>query len=98
MGFQVILAPRAIRDLETIVRYIAVDNPSAAQRFGQALISKAKAAEQFPESGRVVPEFQTASIRELLHGSYRIVYRENSAAQTIEIVRFWHSARGEPSL
>jgi toxin ParE1/3/4 len=98
MGFQVILAPRAIRDLEAVVRYIAVDNPAAALGLGQTLISKAKAVGQFPESGRIVPEFQDASIREVLHGNYRIVYRVNSPSQTVEVVRFWHSARGAPSL
>jgi toxin ParE1/3/4 len=98
MGFQIILAPRAIRDLEAIVRYIAVDNSVAAVRLGQALISKAKTVGQFPESGRVVPEFDDASIREVIYNHYRIVYRVNSSTQTVDVIRFWHAARGAPSL
>ncbi len=30
--------------------------------------------EQFPYSGRIVPEFNDENIRELIYGSYRIIY------------------------
>jgi toxin ParE1/3/4 len=40
MDFQVVLSPRAIKDLEAIVRYIAWDNPEAAERFGRLLIEQ----------------------------------------------------------
>jgi len=83
MGCQVILAPRAIRDLEAIVRYIAADNPTAALRFGKALIEKARAIGLFPEAGRVVPEIGDPNIREVIYSSYRIVYRVNSSKQVV---------------
>jgi plasmid stabilization system protein ParE len=39
-GYKVDLSPRALRDLEEIVTFIAADNASAAERFGQRLIDK----------------------------------------------------------
>jgi plasmid stabilization system protein ParE len=96
MGYQVILAPRAVRDLEAIVRYIALDNPSAALRFGQALVEKAESVGAFPEAGRVVPEIGNPDIREVRCGSYRIVYHVNHSRRAVEIARFWHAAQGQP--
>lgn len=44
-----------------------------------------------PEIGRQVPEFQTSSIRELIHAPFRIVYVLNEAS--IQIIRIWRSER-----
>ncbi len=43
---------------------------------------------------RVVPEISSEYIRELLHNRYLIVYRILTNQDEVEIVRFWHSARG----
>ena len=96
MGYQVILSPRAIQDLEEIVRYIAFDNPERAESFGRELIEKTKQLKTFPELGRTVPEFGLADVRELIHRSYRIVYRVNHGRNVVEVARFWHGARGTP--
>ena len=98
MGYQVILAPRAVRDLEAIVRYISANDPPAGLRFGSALVQKVEAIGTFPESGRIVPELGDKTIREVFHGSYRIVYRVRDAEQIVEIARFWHAAQGEPRI
>jgi len=50
------------------------DNPVAAARFGRALVAHTRTLANFPRIGRVVPEFQIETLRELIHGSYRIVY------------------------
>jgi plasmid stabilization system protein ParE len=98
MGYQVILSPRSIRDLEETVRYIAPHNPSAAKALGLALIARTKVLSEFPEMGRVVPEFGLPSIREIIFKSYRIVYRLNHESRVVEVSRFWHGARGAPDL
>lgn len=49
------------------------------------------ALEDFPKSGRIVPEFDSDVIRELIEGNYRIVYKINS--NHIGVVRVHHSAR-----
>jgi plasmid stabilization system protein ParE len=44
MGRPVVLTRQAERDLTEIVRYIARDNPVAAERFGLALLTRANGA------------------------------------------------------
>ena len=43
-------------------------------------------------AGKVVPEFQLDDIRELIEGSYRIVYHLVSQSQ-VDILTVHHSAR-----
>jgi toxin ParE1/3/4 len=38
------------------------------------------------------------SLRELVVHSYRIIYRVRQADMSVEIVRFWHGARGVPRI
>lgn len=47
--------------------------------------------ELFPESDRIVPEINEPSIRELLYGNYRIIYRVRETL--VEILTIYHSAR-----
>ena len=96
MGYQVALSPSARRDLRDIVRYISLDSPDRAIAFGQFLVSNTKRLADFPELGRIVPEFENSLIREIVVRSYRVVYRLDYVNQRIEVVRFWHAARGNP--
>jgi toxin ParE1/3/4 len=96
MGYQVTLSPSARRDLRDIVRYISFDSPDRAIAFGQFLVSNTKRLADFPQLGRVVPEFENSLIREIVVRSYRVVYRINEENQRIDVVRFWHAARGNP--
>jgi plasmid stabilization system protein ParE len=98
MDYKVIIAPRAIIDLEEMVRYIAQDDPQAAAKLGYALIEKTHVLGDWPELGRVVPEFGDPAIRELILRPYRIVYRIDVAKRIIGVARFWHAARGQPEL
>jgi plasmid stabilization system protein ParE len=41
MGWSVVFSPRSHADLGRIVKYIARDDPAAAERFGMALIAQA---------------------------------------------------------
>jgi plasmid stabilization system protein ParE len=93
MDYQVKFSPSAQSDIEDIVRYISIDDPDQALRFGRFLINHARGLAQFPERGRVVPEFDDDSIRELIVRKYRIVYRLNYDDRVVEVVRFWHAAR-----
>lgn len=98
MDRKVIISPRALRDLEEIVRYIAADNSPAAARFGAMLLAEAEAIGLKPETGRMVPEFKTPEIRERIFRSIRIVYRVDAAQPRVVIARFWHGARGKPEI
>jgi toxin ParE1/3/4 len=98
MDYQVVLSPTARTDLRSIVRYISYDSPDRAQRFGSFLIARAKELALFPRRGREVPELADPLIREIIVRSYRLIYRLDDARQRVEIVRFWHAARGAPEI
>jgi len=55
MGYQITLSSSARRDLRDIVRYISLDSPDRAVRFGRLLVSSTKQLTEFPEMGRMVP-------------------------------------------
>lgn len=96
MDFKVVWSPSARLDLREIVEFIAIDDLSAAERIGRALLQASKALASFPKKGRVVPEFGDESLREIHLRPFRIVYRIIDEPKTVEIVRIWHSARGKP--
>ncbi len=98
MGWKVIIAPSAHSDLADIVRYVARHNSDAAARLGYKLITRAEKVAAFPQIGRVVPEFRQPNLREVLCRSYRVIYRLRRNEQRIDIVRFWHAARGFPHI
>ena len=98
MGYQVSLSPSARRDLQDIVRYISLDSPERAIAFGQFLVSNTKRPEEFPEMGRVVPEFRKPEIREIIVRSYRVIYRVDHGERRVDVARFWHGARGTPEV
>jgi toxin ParE1/3/4 len=62
-------------DLRLIRAYIARDSPKSARVFADRLVAATKRLEDFPRSGRVVPELQDDRTRELIVGNYRVVYR-----------------------
>jgi len=98
MGWKVIISPSARADLAGIVRYIARHDSDAAARLGYELITRAESVINFPEIGRVVPEFQRPTLREVIYRPYRIIYRLRPNEQIIDIVRFWHGARELPHI
>jgi toxin ParE1/3/4 len=66
--------------------------------FGYELISETDRLQEFPEIGRIVPEFANGTIREIILRPYRILYRINHERKLCEIARIWHSARGLPQV
>ena len=98
MGCKVILTPQSIDDLKEAVVFIAPHNPERARSFGNELIDRALTLATFPERGRVVPEIGEPAVREIIHGSYRIIYEIFPEQSVVYVLRFWHGARGEPDL
>jgi toxin ParE1/3/4 len=93
MDYTVILSPKAVGDLEAIVRYIALTNPQAASKVGQNLLNKTKELSQFPFKGQKVPEFNNSNIRQVILKPYRIVYRVEEDKKRISVARFWHASQ-----
>ena len=98
MAYKLIWSPAARDDLHDIVVFIARDDSDRAMSFGYELISEIDRLQAFPESGRIVPEYRNAVIREIIFRPYRIVYRIHHQSKVCEIARVWHSARGIPRL
>ena len=98
MEYAVKFSPESVEDLESIVSYIAVDDPQKAESYGNKLIDRALGSKVMPRKGRVVPEFGNADIREFIQGNYRIVYRVRDKMKTVDILRFWHAAQGTPKI
>lgn len=65
----------SLLDLESLREYIAKDSEYYAARFVARIIEAVETLREFPRIGRVVPEADDESIRELLFQSYRIMYR-----------------------
>jgi addiction module RelE/StbE family toxin len=96
MGCKIIFSPQAIADLESAVRFIAEDNPDAAVRVGNALIDRVAILENFPLVGS--PYFKRPGVRKLVSRPYIIYYRPRLEENCVDILRYWHGARGEPEL
>ena len=85
------MAEFAIEDLRLIHDYISKDSKRYAVRFIEKLFERVDQLKSFPKSGRVVPELNLESIRELIEGNYRIVYK--ISANQVAIIRVHHAAR-----
>ena len=91
---KVVWTDAARRNLDEIVSYIALDNPGAALRIDDLLVSAARRLSDFPAVGK---HGAIAGTCELLpHPSYRMVYA--IGADAVTILAFVHTARQWPPL
>lgn len=88
MGYRVIFAAQADRDLEQIVRFLAQKNAAAAERLGYALLDDALSLTHLPRRGVVVRG--RLGYRRILHRPWFLIYyRIDEARRMIEVVRLW---------
>lgn len=64
--------------LHHIHDYIAQDSPLYAKRVSEALVGKTLGLDDLPHLGRMVPELNEDTVRELSLYSYRILYEIRS--------------------
>lgn len=88
---KVIWSRRALQDVEHIRDYIAQDAPAYAEPFIERLLRATRHLSQFPQSGRMMPEVKSPSLREVIYQGYRIIYRVSP--HVIEIVMVVHGSR-----
>jgi plasmid stabilization system protein ParE len=84
---RVVWSPLAVDHLSEIARYIARDDPAAADRWVKSVFERFEQVRNFARSGRRVPEVGRVDIRELFHGEYRIIYRVQPDRVAILTVR-----------
>jgi len=71
MAHRLIWSPRAIEDLEQIAEYISRDSEMYALSVAQSLFEAPVRLTEFPKLGRVVPEINRETMREIFVYSYR---------------------------
>ena len=91
MPSKVFWTRQARDDLRAIRDHIARDAPATAAAFVRRLRMSVGRLHEFPLSGQVVPEVGENSIREILFGSYRLIYRLTESR--VEMIAVFHSAK-----
>ncbi|MDQ3080956.1 MAG: type II toxin-antitoxin system RelE/ParE family toxin [Gemmatimonadota bacterium] len=79
---------QAVSQLGAIAEYISLSSPIYAEQIVERIVLRLRQVQQFPESGRQVPEAGNAEVRELIESPYRIIYRVLQEA--IEILAIVH--------
>jgi plasmid stabilization system protein ParE len=89
---RITFAASAVKDLEEIRSWYAdQDVPAIGEKSIREIMAHVERLADFPESGRMVPEFGLVNLREIILPPFRIVYRlDKSRAR---IVRVWRSER-----
>jgi toxin ParE1/3/4 len=91
---KVIWTPRAQQRLQEIHDHIALDQPVNATRWVARVLDRGEQIGDQPLSGRVVPEYQRETVREIFEGDYRIIYRIRS--QQVDVLTVRHGAQRMP--
>ena len=89
-------SPQALRDIESIREYIALDSTRYAELVVGRIIAAVERLESFPDSGRIVPERGDPSIREVIVRPYRVVYRRRPTE--VEIATVFRASRLLPDI
>jgi plasmid stabilization system protein ParE len=96
MGYHVVLAQQADRDLSGIVSFLAQKNAKAAERLGHALLDSALSLREFPRRGIAVKDRR--GYRRIVHRPWFLIFfRVDEARQLVEVARIW-DARQDPAL
>lgn len=72
---KVVWSPLALEKLVTMAKFIAFDKPLAADKWVNDIFDRTDLLGTQPELGREVPELLGSRYRELIFGSYRIIYK-----------------------
>lgn len=96
MDYKVIISKPALRDLGAIARYIAQDNPSAAERVGSELVSMAESLCALPARGS--PVRSRPGARRLVNAPYLVLYRIDEARHVVNVLRYWHAKRNPEAM
>jgi toxin ParE1/3/4 len=83
--------PPARAQFLAAVAYIRADRPGAARGFKDRANHQLGRLIEFPDSGRVIPEYPQLGFREILADSYRFFYRAKS--DIVWVVGVWHDAQ-----
>jgi toxin ParE1/3/4 len=88
MAVAVVWSITALKELSAIRRHISKKaSPESATRVTTEITRATRRLEVFPDSGRIVPEYDRPALRELIVSSYRVIYRRtDDAAEVAHVV------------
>lgn len=72
---KVVWSPLALKKLEAAAKFIALDKPSAADKWVNDVFDRTDLLGSQAELGREVPELLGTNYREIIFGRYRIIYK-----------------------
>jgi plasmid stabilization system protein ParE len=86
----VVWTDTANAQLTNIYDFIARDSAQYALRMIDRITSRSNQLSAFPESGEIVPEYSDPTVREVIEGPYRIIYRLGKGS--VDVLSVIHGA------
>ena len=95
MRYEVVVQPVAEAELEDAYRYIWKDSPERAARWRVKLLMMAETSSRMPQRCSLAPENDAfvEEIRQLLFGSYRLLFMILDEPREVHIVHIRHAKR-----
>jgi toxin ParE1/3/4 len=85
---EIIWTESALEDLDEIIEYIAISNPTAAANLTSDVFLKVDRLDQFPKSGKKLIEIPELNYREIIVSPSRVLYRlEKNFAYVVHVFR-----------
>jgi toxin ParE1/3/4 len=91
VSHRILFTPAAREQFLAALPHIAADDPPAARSLRDRVASSLSRLGDYPESGRVLPEFPDLPFREVIVAPYRFCYRVKD--DVVWVVAAWHSAQ-----
>ena len=88
MSLELRWTEQAVNQLGTVAEHISLASPIYAEQVVERLVARLRQAQDFPLSGRLVPELSQTDLRELIEAPYRVIYRVRPTA--IEVIAILH--------
>ena len=92
MARKIVWSDPAVEDLETVVEFIAKDSEAYAANLAQLAVDAAESLARFPNRGHRLPDPTLSRFRELIIGSYRLIYLVEPRRVVIVAVLHGHRA------
>ncbi|WP_071891103.1 type II toxin-antitoxin system RelE/ParE family toxin [Hymenobacter sp. PAMC 26628] len=89
---QIVWSNPAIEDLHQLREFYSQFSEGYANRLIDKLIARVDILINFPQSGRMAPQFKDGLTRELVSGDYSIIYRIHTT-DTVVISRIQNNAK-----
>lgn len=86
-------SPAALDDVDEIAEYIHKDSPFYARVVVEKIKLNTRNLQIHPLSGRVVPEANNNTIREVFIYDYRLIYEVLASQHTVMVLAVFHGRR-----